>query len=205
MLIKLDPDLRNDTFYRKLLDGKLYYEYTKDGSKNKKKILQPLFIQGSTKEQLDRIVHDNRFISSSGGRPAQFIKSSKPETSLQLYRIQKHFILHASAFRSWAYNLLFSMPTRIDVDDSYFKLHIQTSFNTIPLLAKTQVDVSFAQIIKINSESPIVNFKSKIRVNNNSTIMLNNNINNKRIQSEAKYISREQIISLGLVFAETLN
>ena len=205
MLIKLDPALRNDTFYKKLLDGELYYEYTKDGSKNKKKILQPLFIQGSTKEQLDHIVHDNRLIPAAGGRPAQFIKSSKPETSLQLYRIQKHFILHSSAFRSWAYNLLFSMPTRIDVDDSYFKLHIQTPFNTIPSLAKTQVDNSFAQIIKINSESPIVNFKSKIRVNNNSKLMLGNNINNKRVKSEAKYISREQFILLGLVFAETLN
>lgn len=206
ILIKIESNFNKDTFYKKLLNGQLYYEYTKDGTKNKKKLLEPLFIQGSTKEQLDHIVHDNRFITAAGGRPAQFIKSSKPETSLQLYRIQKHFILHSSAFRSWAYNLLFSMPTRIDVDDSYFKLHIQTSFNTIPLLAKNQVDSSLAQIIKINSDSPIVNFKSKVRVNNNSKLMLtNNNINNKRIKSQAKFISREQIILLGLVFGDTLN
>ncbi len=206
MLIKLVPDFTKDTFYKKLLNGKLYYEYTKDGTKNKKKLLEPLFIQGSTEDQLNHIVHDNRFIPSKSGRPAQFIKSSKLETSLQLYRIQKHFVLHASAFRSWAYNLLFSMPTRIDVDDSYFKLHIQTSLNTIPQLAKTQVDASFAQISRINSDTPVVNFKSKVKVNNNSShMLLNNNINNKRIESQAKYISREQIISLGLVFGDTLN
>jgi hypothetical protein len=206
MLIKLVPDFTKDTFYKKLLNGKLYYEYTKDGTKNKKKVLEPLFIQGSTEDQLNHIVHDNRFIPSKSGRPEQFIKSSKLETSLQLYRIQKHYVLHASEFRSWAYNLLFSMPTRIDVDDSYFKLHIQTSFNTIPPLAKTQVNSSFALISRINSDTPVVNFKSKVKVNNNSAhMLLNNNINNKRIESQAKYISREQIISLGLVFGDTLN
>jgi hypothetical protein len=97
------------------------------------------------------------------------------------------------------------MPTRIDVDDSYFKLHIQKSINNIPSLGNSQLIPSLEEISKINSNIPVVNFKSKVRVNNNSSHMLNNNINNKRIQSEAKYISREQIISLGLVFGDTLN
>jgi len=204
MLIKLS-DFSKNTFYRKLLKGELYYEYLKDGTKNKKKLLEPLFIQGSTEDQLNHIIHDNRFVPATGGRPSQFVRSTKPETSFQIYRIEKHFVLHASAFRSWAYNLLFSMPTRIDVDDSYFKLHIQKSINNIPSLGNSQLIPSLEEISKINSNIPVVNFKSKVRVNNNSSHMLNNNINNKRIQSEAKYISREQIISLGLVFGDTLN
>ena len=204
MLIKLS-DFSKNTFYKKLLKGELYYEYLKDGTKNKKKLLEPLFIQGSTEDQLNHIIHDNRFVPATGGRPAQFVRSTKPETSFQIYRIEKHFVLHASAFRSWAYNLLFSMPTRIDVDDSYFKLHIQKSINNIPSLGNSQLIPSLEEISKINSNIPVVNFKSKVRVNNNSSHMLNNNINNKRIQSEAKYISREQIISLGLVFGDTLN
>jgi hypothetical protein len=204
MLIKL-PDFSKNTFYKKLLKGELYYEYLKDGTKNKKKLLEPLFIQGSTEDQLNRIVHDNRFIPATGGRPAQFFRSTKPETSFQIYRIEKHHVLHASAFRSWAYNLLFSMPSRIDIDDSYFKLHIQKSINNIPSLGNSQLIPSLEEISKINSNIPVVNFKSKVRVNNNSAHMLTNNINNKRIESQAKYISREQIITLGLVFGDSLN
>jgi hypothetical protein len=204
MLIKL-PDFSKNTFYKKLLKGELYYEYLKDGTKNKKKLLEPLFIQGSTKEQLDHIVHDNRVVPAAGGRPARFIRSTKPETSFQIYRIEKHHVLHASDFRSWAYNLLFSMPTRIDVDDSYFKLHIQKSINNISPLGTSQLIPSLEEISKINSSTPVVNFKSKVKVNNTSKLMLNNNINNKRIESQAKYISREQLIMLGLVFGDTLN
>jgi hypothetical protein len=204
MLIKL-PDFSKNTFYKKLLKGELYYEYLKDGTKNKKKLLEPLFIQGSTKEQLDHIVYENRTIPAAGGRPSRFIRSTKPETSFQIYRIEKHHVLHASAFRSWAYNLLFSMPTRIDVDDSYFKLHIQKSINNISPLGTSQLIPSLEEISKINSITPVVNFKSKVKVNNTSKLMLNNNINNKRIESQAKYISREQIIMLGLVFGDTLN
>ena len=204
MLIKL-PDFSKDTFYKKLLKGKLYYEYLKDGTKNKKKLLEPLFIQGSTKDQLDNIVHENRTIPAAGGKPTRFLKSTKPETSFQVYRIEKNHVLNASSFRSWAYNLLFSMPTRIDVDDSYFKLHIQKSINNISPLGTSQLIPSLEEISKINSDTPVVNFKSKVRVNNTSKLMLNNNINNKRIESQAKYISREQLISLGLVFGDSLN
>jgi len=203
MLIKL-PDFSKDTFYKKLLKGELYYEYLKDGTKNKKKLLEPLFIQGSTKEQLDHIVHENRVVPASGGRPSRFIRSTKPETSFQVYRIEKRNVLHASDFRSWAYNLLFSMPTRIDVDDSYFKLHIQKSINNISPLGISQLIPSLEEISKINSHIPVVNFKSKVRVNNTSKLMLNN-INNKRIESQAKYISREHLILLGLVFGDSLN
>lgn len=204
MLIKL-PDFSKDTFYKKLLKGELYYEYLKDGTKNKKKLLEPLFIQGSTKEQLDHIVHDNRVVPAAGGRPARFHRSTKPETSFQVYRIEKQNVLHASSFRSWAYNLLFSMPTRIDVDDSHFKLHIQKSINNISPLGISQLIPSLEEISKINSHSPVVNFKSKVGVNNNSKLLLGNNINNKRIESQAKYISREQLILLGLVFGDSLN
>jgi hypothetical protein len=203
MLIKLQTDLSKDVNYQKLLKGKLYYEYKKDGS-NKFKSLEPLFIQGSTKDQLEHIVHENHYVAPVGGRPANFTLSTKPETSFQIYRIDKHYVLHASAFRSWAYDLLFSMPTRIDVDDSYFKLHIQTSINTISQLAKTQIIPSLKEVSKINSLNPVVEFKSKVRANNNTKSLMNNNINNKLISSYAKYISREQIIMLGLVFGDSL-
>jgi len=206
MFIKLITDLDKDTTYRKLLNGELHYEYTKMGSGNKKKkILEPLFIQGSTISQLQTIVKDNYYVPAARGRTDMFVSSRNPETSFQLYKIQKHFILHSSAFRSWAYNLLFSMPTRIDVDDSYFKLHIQTSINTIPALAKSQIEPSLKYISYINQRDPVIQFKSKVRVNNNSKLMLGNNINNKRIESFTKYISREQLILLGLVFADSLN
>ena len=206
MFIKLQTDFTKDTKYKKLLMGELHYEYTKQGSgKKKKKILEPLFIQGSTIEQLKSIIRDNHYIPAIGRRPEQFISSTRQDTSFQIYKIHKHFVLHASAFRSWAYNLLFSMPTRIDVDDSYFKLHLQTSVSTIPSLAKSQVLPSLKEISKLNQNQPIVEFKSKVRVNNNSKLMLGNNINNKRIESFTKYISREQLIMLGLVFGDTLN
>jgi hypothetical protein len=206
MFIKPVTDLSRDTTYRKLLNGELHYEYTKTGSRNKKKkILEPLFIQGSTVNQLHDIVKDNYYVPSGRGRPDTFVSSRNPETSFQLYKIQKHFVLHASAFRSWAYNLLFSMPTRIDVDDSFFKLHIQTPINTIPSLAKSQLEPSLKHISYMNQRDPVIEFKSKVKVSNNSKLMLGNNINNKRIESFAKYISREQLILLGLVFGDTLN
>jgi len=206
MFIKPITDLNRDTPYRKLLNGELHYEYTKTGSRNKKKkILQPLFIQGSTVNQLQDIVKDNYYVPAARGRPDTFVASRNPETSFQLYKIQKHFVLHASAFRSWAYQLLFSMPTRIDVDDSFFKLHIQTPINTIPSLAKSQIEPSLKHISYMNQRDPVIEFKSKVRVNNNSKLMLGNNINNKRIESFTKYISREQLILLGLVFGDTLN
>lgn len=205
MLIKLTTDLlTKDVNYQKLLKGELYYEYKKDGS-NKFKSLEPLFIQGSTVNQLENIVQENHYIAPSSGRPENFIFSTKSETSLQIYKIQKHNVLHASAFRSWAYDLLFSMPTRIDVDDSYFKLHIQNSINTIPPLAKNQIIPSLKTISKINSQNPVVEFKSKVLASNNAKLLMNNNINNKRISSSAKYISREQIIMLGLVFGDSLH
>jgi len=206
MIIKPSTDFDKDTTYRKLLNGELHYEYTKSGSGNrKKKILEPLFIQGSTVNQLNNIVKDNYYVPSGRGRPDTFVSSRNPETSFQLYKIQKHFVLHASAFRSWAYNLLFSMPTRIDVDDSFFKLHIQTPINSIPSLAKSQLEPSLKHISHMNQLDPVIEFKSRVRVNNNSKLMLGNNINNKSISSYAKYISREQLILLGLVFGDTLN
>lgn len=206
MFIKPITDLNRDTTYRKLLNGELHYEYTKTGSRDKKKkILEPLFIQGSTVNQLHDIVKDNYYVPAARGRPDIFVCSRNPETSFQLYKIQKHFVLNASAFRSWAYNLLFSMPTRIDVDDSFFKLHIQTPINTIPSLAKSQLEPSLKYISHMNQQNPTIEFKSKVRVNNNSKLMLGNNINNKRIETFPKYISREQIIMLGLVFGDTLN
>lgn len=206
MFIKPITDLNRDTTYRKLLNGELHYEYTKTGSRDKKKkILEPLFIQGSTFNQLHDIVKDNYYVPAARGRPDTFVASRNPETSFQLYKIQKHFVLHASAFRSWAYQLLFSMPTRIDVDDSFFKLHIQTPINTIPSLAKSQLEPSLKHISYMNQRDPVIEFKSKVRVNNNSKLMLGNNINNKRIESFTKYISREQLIMLGLVFGDTLN
>jgi hypothetical protein len=206
MFIKPITDLSRDTTYRKLLNGELHYEYTKTGSRDKKKkILEPLFIQGSTFNQLHDIVKDNYYVPAARGRPDTFVASRNPETSFQLYKIQKHFVLHASAFRSWAYQLLFSMPTRIDVDDSFFKLHIQTPINTIPSLAKSQLEPSLKHISYMNQRDPVIEFKSKVRVNNNSKLMLGNNINNKRIESFTKYISREQLIMLGLVFGDTLN
>lgn len=205
MLIKLTTNLiTKDVNYQKLLKGELYYEYKKDGS-NKFKSLEPLFIQGSTVSQLENIVHDNHYVAASGGRPETITLSTKSETSFQIYKIQKHYVLHASAFRSWAYDLLFSMPTRIDVDDSYFKLHIQTSINTITQLAKTQILLSLKEISKINSKNPVIEFKSKVLASNNAKLLMNNNIINKPILSYAKYISREQIIMLGLVFGDTLN
>jgi hypothetical protein len=206
MFIKPITDLSRDTTYRKLLNGELHYEYTKTGSRNKKKkILEPLFIQGSTIIQLKDIVKDNYYVPAARGRPDIFVSSRNPETSFQIYRIEKHFVLNASAFRSWAYNLLFSMPTRIDVDDSFFKLHIQTPINTIPPLAKSQIEPSLKHISYMNQRDPVIEFKSKVRVNNNSKLMLGNNINNKRIESFTKYISREQLIMLGLVFGDSLN
>ena len=57
----------------------------------------------------------------------------------------------------------------------------------------------------MNQRDPVIEFKSKVRVNNNSKLMLGNNINNKRIESFTKYISREQLIMLGLVFGDSLN
>jgi hypothetical protein len=206
MFIKPITDLSRDTTYRKLLNGELHYEYTKTGSRDKKKkILEPLFIQGSTVNQLHDIVKDNYYVPAARGRPDTFVSSRNPETSFQLYKIQKHFILHASAFRSWAYNLLFSMPTRIDVDDSFFKLHIQTPINTIPSLARSQLEPSLKHISYMNQRDPVIEFKSKVKVSNNSKLMLGNNINNKQIESFTKYISREQLILLGLVFGDTLN
>lgn len=206
MFIKPITDLNRDTPYRKLLNGELHYEYTKTGSRNKKKkILQPLFIQGSTVNQLQDIVKDNYYVPAARGRPDIFVSSVNPETSFQLYKIQKHYVLNASAFRSWAYHLLFSMPTRIDVDDSFFKLHIQTPINTIPSLAKSQIEPSLKYISYMNQRDPVIEFNSKVRVNNNSKLMLGNNITNKRIESFTKYISREQIIMLGLVFGDSLN
>ena len=206
MLIKPITDLRRDTTYRKLLNGELHYEYSKIGSRDKKKkILEPLFIQGSTSNQLHDIVKDNYYVPAARGSPDVFVYSRNPETSFQLYKIQKHYVLHASAFRSWAYNLLFSMPTRVDVDDSFFKLHIQTPINTIPAFAKSQLEPSLKYISHINQDSPTIEFKSKVKVNNNSNLMLGNNIKNKRIESFTKYISREQLILLGLVFGDTLN
>ena len=206
MFIKPTTDLDKDTTYRKLLNGELNYEYTKIGARHKKKkILEPLFIQGSTINQLKDIVKDNYYVPAARGRPDIFVSSRNPETSFQLYKIQKHNILYASSFRSWAYNLLFSMPTRIDVDDSFFKLHIQTPINSIPSIAKSQIEPSLKHISRINQRDPVIEFKSHVRVNNNSKITLGNNINNKNIESFTKYISREQLILLGLVFGDTLH
>jgi hypothetical protein len=97
------------------------------------------------------------------------------------------------------------MPTRIDVDDSFFKLHIQTPINTIPSLARSQLEPSLKHISYMNQRDPVIEFKSKVKVSNNSKLMLGNNINNKQIESFTKYISREQLIMLGLVFGDTLN
>ena len=200
MLIKLQTDFTKDTKYKKLLKGELYFEYMKNGSKPKKKILEPIFIQGSTVEQLKSILRDN----FTNGKPAMVL-STKSETSFQIYKIQKHAILNARAFRSWAYDLLFSMPTRIDVDDSYFKLHIQTSVNTIPSLAKSQILPSLVNISRLNKTEPIVQFQSRVRINNNAKLLMNNNIQNKDMDSYVRYISREQIILLGLVFGDSLH
>lgn len=206
IFIKLPTDLSKDTKYKKLLNGELYYEYMKPASGNKKtKLLEALFIQGSTIEQLNSIIRDNHNIPSAGGKPAHFVISQKPESSFQLYKINKHDVFNSNAFRSWTYNLLFSMPTRIDVDDSYFKLHIQLSFDRIPMSAKSQILPSLKFITEINKTKPIVEFKLRARTNNNSKILMNNNINNKKVKSYAKYISREQIILLGLVFGDSLH
>ena len=206
MFIKPITDLTSDSNYKKLLKGELYYEYTKQGSgTKKKKILEPLFIQGSTINQLNDIINDNPFIAAAGGRPATVVLSTKLDTSFQIYKIQKHSILNTHSFRSWAYNLLFSMPTRIDVDDSYFKLHIQTPVSTIPSLAKTQVLIALKNIAYLNQRDPMVEFQSKVRVNNNAKLLMNNNIRNKHMDSYVRYISREQIIMLGLVFGDSLH
>jgi hypothetical protein len=204
MLIKLETDFSKDTNYRKLLSGKLYYEYMKDGSRYKKKVLEPIFIQGSTFTELEQIVKANFYVPPMGKKPENFIISAKSESSLQIYKIEKHFILHAQAFRSWAYDLLFSMPSRIDVDNSYFKLHIQTSIMSIPPLAKTQILPSLKVISFLNQKEPIVKFKTEVKLNNNSKFLMNT-ANNKNIKSYAKYISREQIILLGLVFGDSLH
>ena len=206
MFIKPITDLVKDSNYKKLLKGELYYEYTKQGSgTKKKKILEPLFIQGSTMNQLNNIIHDNPFIAAAGGRPATVVLSTNPDTSFQIYKIQKHSILNTHSFRSWAYNLLFSMPTRIDVDDSYFKLHIQTSVSTIPSFAKTQALTALMNITYLNQRDPMIEFQSKVRVNNNAKLLMNNNIRNKHMDSYVRYISREQIIMLGLVFGDSLH
>ncbi len=204
MLIKLETDFSKDTNYRKLLSGKLYYEYMKDGSRYKKKVLEPIFIQGSTFTELEQIVKANFYVPPTGRIPENFIISAKSESSLQIYKIEKHFVLHASAFRSWAYDLLFSMPSRIDVDNSYFKLHIQTSIMSIPPLAKTQILPSLKVISFLNQKEPIIKFKTEVKLNNNSKFLMNT-ANNKNIKSYAKYISREQIILLGLVFGDSLH
>jgi hypothetical protein len=204
MLIKLETDFSKDTNYRKLLSGNLYYEYMKDGSRYKKKVLEPIFIQGSTLTELEHIIKANFYVPPTGRTPDNFIMSAKSESSFQIYRIQKHFILHASAFRSWAYDLLFSMPSRIDVDNSYFKLHIQMPIMSIPPLAKTQILPSLKTISFLNQKEPIIKFKSEVKLNNNSKFLMNT-VNNKKIKSYAKYISREQIILLGLVFGDSLH
>ena len=204
MLIKLETDFSKDTNYRKLLSGKLYYEYMKDGSRYKKKVLEPIFIQGSTFTELEHIVKANFYVPPTGRIPENFIISAKSESSLQIYKIEKHFVLHAQAFRSWAYDLLFSMPSRIDVDNSYFKLHIQTSIMSIPPLAKTQILPSLKTISFLNQKEPIIKFKTEVKLNNNSKFLMNT-ANNKNIKSYAKYISREQIILLGLVFGDSLH
>ena len=204
MLIKLETDFSKDTNYRKLLSGNLYYEYMKDGSRYKKKVLEPIFIQGSTLTELEHIIKANFYVPPTGRTPDNFIISAKSESSFQIYRIQKHFILHASAFRSWAYDLLFSMPSRIDVDNSYFKLHIQMPIMSIPPLAKTQILPSLKTISFLNQKEPIIKFKSEVKLNNNSKFLMNT-VNNKKIKSYAKYISREQIILLGLVFGDSLH
>jgi hypothetical protein len=206
MFIKPITDLTKDSNYKKLLKGELHYEYTKQGSgTKKKKILEPLFIQGSTINQLNDIIHDNPYIAAAGGRPETVVLSTNPDTSFQIYKIQKHSILNTHSFRSWAYNLLFSMPTRIDVDDSYFKLHIQTPVSIIPSFAKTQVLSALKSITYLNQRDPMVEFKSKVRVNNNAKLLMNNNIRNKHMDSYVRYISREQIIMLGLVFGDSLH
>lgn len=206
MFIRPITNLTNDSNYKKLLNGELYYEYTKQASgTKKKKILEPLFIQGSTISQLHDIIRDNPYIAAAGGRPSTIVLSTKPDTSFQIYKIQKHSILNKHTFRSWAYNLLFSMPTRIDVDDSYFKLHIQTPVSTIPSFARTQAFASLKHIADLNQQNPTVEFQSKVRVNNNAKLLMNNNISNRPMESYAKYISREQIIMLGLVFGDSLH
>ena len=204
MLIKLETDFSKDTNYRKLLSGNLYYEYMKDGSRYKKKVLEPIFIQGSTLTELEHILKANFYVPPTGRTPDNFIMSAKSESSFQIYRIQKHFVLHASAFRSWAYDLLFSMPSRIDVDNSYFKLHIQMPIMSIPPLAKTQILPSLKTISFLNQKEPIIKFKTEVKLNNNSKFLMNT-VNNKKIKSHAKYISREQIILLGLVFGDSLH
>ena len=204
MLIKLETDFSKDTNYRKLLSGNLYYEYMKDGSRYKKKVLEPIFIQGSTFTELEHILKANFYVPSTGKIPDNFIISAKSESSLQIYRIEKHFVLYASAFRSWVYDLLFSMPSRIDVDNSYFKLHIQTPIISIPPLAKTQILPSLKTISFLNQKEPIIKFKTEVKLNNNSKFLMNT-VNNKKIKSYAKYISREQIILLGLVFGDSLH
>jgi hypothetical protein len=179
----------------------------KDGSKYKKKVLEPIFIQGSTLTELEHILKANFYVPPIGRTPENFIISAKSESSFQIYRIQKHFVLHAQAFRSWAYDLLFSMPSRIDVDNSFFKLHIQTPIANIPPLAKTQILPSLKTISFLNQKEPIIKFKTEVKLNNNSKFLMNtgNNQNNQKIKSYAKYISREQIILLGLVFGDSLH
>jgi hypothetical protein len=204
MFIKLETDFSKDTNYKKLLNGNLYYEYMKDGSRYKKKVLEPIFIQGSTLTELEHILKANFYVPPTGRTPDNFIISAKSESSLQIYKIQKHFVLHAQAFRSWAYDLLFSMPSRIDVDNSYFKLHIQTPIASIPPLAKTQILPSLKIISFLNQKEPIIKFKTEVKLNNNSKFLMNT-VNNKKIKSYAKYISREQIILLGLVFGDSLH
>jgi hypothetical protein len=204
MLIKLETDFSKDTNYKKLLNGNLYYEYMKDGSRYKKKVLEPIFIQGSTLTELEHIIKANFYVPPTGKTPDNFIISAKSESSLQIYRIEKHFVLNALAFRSWVYDLLFSMPSRIDVDNSYFKLNIQTPIISIPPLAKTQILPSLKIISFLNQKEPIIKFKTEVKLNNNSKFLMNT-VNNKKIKSYAKYISREQIILLGLVFGDSLH
>jgi hypothetical protein len=75
---------------------------------------------------------------------------------------------------------------------------------SIPPLAKTQILPSLKIISFLNQKEPIIKFKTEVKLNNNSKFLMNTE-NNKKIKSYAKYISREQIILLGLVFGDSLH
>ena len=80
-----------------------------------------------------------------------------------------------------------------------------TPVSTISSFAKSQLLNSLQGIAILNQREPIVEFQSKVRVNNNAKLLMNNNIRNKDIDSYVRYISREQIILLGLVFGDSLH
>jgi hypothetical protein len=200
----------------KLIEGKYLFQIEDSNGNFEYCNLNPLFIQGSSNSQLEHILHENNKIKGKFGNKRQ--SSRNPEHQYQVYQITDDIVKDLNKLRSWCYNLLFSMPTRIDHDDSYFKKNMQfpiskflftnsmvsravnTFFDTKYDRLRSYLDIIHTYI----DNHQTVEFEGKIKRNKNinNTDPFHSSEEDIYITSEQnpRFISREGLLKLGLVF-----